>query len=33
VWNEKGGVVHWTHRDPGGRHMAGWLAHNGKTYQ
>jgi hypothetical protein len=33
VWNEKGGVVHWTHRDPGGRHGAGWLVHNGKTYQ
>jgi hypothetical protein len=33
VWNEKGGVVHWTHRDPRGRHVAGWVAHNGKTYQ
>ena len=32
-WNNKGGVVHWTHRDPNGRHVGGWLKHNGKTYQ
>jgi len=32
-WNKKGGVVHWTHRDPGGRHIDGWLKHKGKTYQ
>lgn len=32
-WNKKGGVVHWTHRDPSGRHLAGWLKHNGITYQ
>lgn len=33
VWNEEGGVVHWTHHDPEGRHAAGWLKHNGRTYQ
>jgi len=33
VWNEKGGVIHWTHHDPKGRHAAGWVKHNGKTYQ
>jgi hypothetical protein len=32
-WNEKGGVIHWTHRDPAGRHANGWLKHQGKTYQ
>ena len=32
-WNPKGGIVHWTHHDPSGRHVAGWLQHNGKTYQ
>jgi len=32
-WNEKGGVVHWTHRDPRGHHVAGWIKHNGVTYQ
>jgi Protein of unknown function (DUF3465) len=32
-WNEKGGVIHWTHHDPGGRHVDGWLMHNGSTYQ
>lgn len=33
VWNEKGGTIHWTHRDPRGKHVAGWVVHNGKTYQ
>ncbi|MFK8050002.1 MAG: DUF3465 domain-containing protein [Halioglobus sp.] len=32
-WNEKGGVVHWTHHDPGGRHIDGWLKHEGEIYQ
>ncbi|SDR76724.1 Protein of unknown function [Halopseudomonas sabulinigri] len=32
-WNPQGGVLHWTHHDPGGRHPGGWLSHNGKTYQ
>ncbi|SBS29649.1 hypothetical protein MAQ5080_01461 [Marinomonas aquimarina] len=32
-WNKKGGVMHWTHHDPRGRHPHGWLKHNGRTYQ
>ncbi|MDD5412750.1 MAG: DUF3465 domain-containing protein [Methylobacter sp.] len=32
-WNEKGGVVHWTHRDPKGSHESGWLQHQGERYQ
>lgn len=32
-WNNKGGVIHWTHRDPAKRHLDGWLKHKGKVYQ
>lgn len=32
-WNAKGGVIHWTHQDPDGSHTAGWLKHQGRTYQ
>jgi hypothetical protein len=32
-WNEKGGVIHWTHHDPQNKHVAGWLRHNGRTYR
>jgi hypothetical protein len=32
-WNPDGGVIHWTHRDPAGRHVAGWLRHEGRTVQ
>jgi len=31
--NPQGGVIHWTHNDPQGRHTAGWLEHNGRRYQ
>lgn len=32
-WNSKGGVIHWTHHDPQGRHQPGWIKHNDHTYQ
>ena len=32
-WNPKGGVIHWTHRDPSGQHVAGWLKHDGRIFQ
>lgn len=32
-WNAKGGVIHWTHHDPRGRHAAGWLRHHDRLYQ
>ena len=33
VWNEKGGIIHWTHHDPKGKHVTGWVIHNRKTYK
>lgn len=32
-YNNKGGVVHWTHHDPRKKHPEGWLKHEGKTYK
>ncbi|WP_102403854.1 DUF3465 domain-containing protein [Vibrio sp. 10N.261.55.A7] len=32
-WNNKGGVIHWTHKDPGNRHIHGWLKHEDKVYE
>ncbi len=33
VYNEKGGILHWTHHDPRGDIKGGWLKHRNKTYQ
>lgn len=32
-WNDRGGVVHWTHRDPNGRHAHGWIEIAGRRYE
>lgn len=32
-FNGQGGVIHWTHHDPEGRHAPGWLKHDGTAYQ
>jgi len=32
-WNARGGVIHWTHHDPRGEHVAGWIEYRGRRYQ
>jgi len=32
-WNEKGGVIHWTHADPAGQHTTGYIEWHGRRYQ
>jgi len=31
-FNDRGGVVHWTHRDPRRGHPDGWIEMNGRRY-
>lgn len=33
IWNEQGGLIHWTHHDPNGKHENGWIIFNNKKYQ
>lgn len=33
VFNPKGGVIHWTHRDPKGQYQGGWIKHQGNNYE
>lgn len=32
-WNDRGGLIHWTHDDPRGAHPDGWVEHDGRRYQ
>jgi molybdopterin converting factor small subunit len=32
-WNNKGGVIHWTHHDPRKKHKDGWLKHKSIIYK
>jgi len=32
-WNERGGVIHWTHHDPDGRQQGGWISNGGSIYK
>jgi len=32
-WNNRGGVMHWTHQDPKGKKKGGWIRANGKIYR
>lgn len=32
-WNERGGVVHWTHHDPQNKQAGGWIEHQKKKFK
>jgi hypothetical protein len=32
-WNERGGVIHWTHHDPAGVEDGGWIERQGVRYR
>lgn len=32
-WNDKGGVMHWVHRDPSGRQPGGWVRVHGREFR
>lgn len=33
AWNPRGGTLHWTHHDPQGRHVPGYIEWKGRRYQ
>lgn len=32
-WNERGGLIHWTHKDPRSTHQDGWIDFNNVRYE
>lgn len=32
-WNNRGGLIHWTHHDPKGKKKGGWIRLNNKDYR
>ena len=32
-WNDEGGIIHWTHKDPNGNHIDGYIEHNEIKYE
>jgi len=33
IWNDQGGLIHYTHHDPAPGHEGGWIDRNGIRYQ
>lgn len=33
IWDARGGVIHWTHRDTRGKREGGWVRHEGTVYR
>lgn len=33
IWNDQGGLIHFTHHDPDGSHEGGWIVRDGVRYE